>query len=297
MSKMQIIDLVENTPLVYSNDIALKLEYLNPTGSHKDRIAIYMLRDVKEKGLPEGNYVIEYTSGNTGISVTWAAKFFGYKPLILLPENIVKEKIEFIKILGGEVRLVSENEDGHEIAAEIAKEMGGIYLDQMKNQANFLAHYETTGPELYSQVKDIQCFVMGAGTGGTIYGIGKYLKEKNEDIKIVLLVPKGSFLQEELLGQKDDDELTLLEGFSYSSFSELLERALDDNIIDEIEVVSSRQAIEGAKALLNNGVPGGFTAGANFYYAKKYAKKKSCKVATIVADSIIRYSSLMHLIL
>jgi len=294
---MDIMDLVGNTPLVHAGSIALKLEYLNPTGSHKDRIAVYMLKDVQKKGLERGKHVIEYTSGNTGISVAWAAKFFGYKPLILLPEKIVKEKVNFIKLFGAEVRLIPEDVDGHEVAAELASELGGVYLDQMRNEANFRAHYETTGPELYSQSDNIQCFVMGAGTGGTIYGIGKYLKEKKENVKIVLLVPKGSFLQEELLDKRDKDELSLLEGFSYSSFSELLKKAFDEEIIDEINVVSSKQAIEGVKALLGERIPGGFTAGANFYYARKYAKKEGCKVATLVADSIIRYSSLMHLIL
>ncbi len=296
MSDMKIMELVGKTPIVSVDNIALKLEYFNPTGSHKDRIAMYMLKDVKKRGIKEGSYVVEYTSGNTGISVAWASKFFGYKPLILVPENIVKEKVNFIKVMGGEVILVPEDMDGHLLAEEIAKERKGTYLDQMKNEANFQAHYETTAPELYYQVNDLECFVMGAGTGGTIYGIGKYLKERNENIKIVLLIPKGSFLQEELLGRKEED-ITLLEGFSYASFSDLLKRAFAEGIVDDIQVISSQQAIKGTKALLRHGIPGGFTSGANFYYAQKYAKKEGCKVATIVADSIVRYPSLMHLIL
>ena len=293
---MEIKDLVGKTPLVKIGNIGLKLEYLNPTGSHKDRIALYMLNDAKNKGIKEGSPVIEYTSGNTGIAVAWASKFFNYKPIILVPENIVREKINFIKIMGAEIVLVPEEVDGHLLAEEMAQEKEGIYLDQMKNTANFRAHYETTGPEIYSQMENLNCFVMGAGTGGTIYGIGKYLKEMNEKIKIILLIPKGSFLQEELMGKREED-MMLLEGFSYASFSELLKKALNENIIDDIHVISSEQAIEGTRALIAHGIPGGFTSGANFYYAQKYAKKERCKVATIVADSIIRYSSLMHLIL
>ncbi len=293
---MKIYELVGNTPLIEAGGVALKLEYLNPTGSHKDRIALYMLNDAKNRGVEEGSPVIEYTSGNTGISVAWASRFFNYKPIILVPENIVKEKVDFIKIMGAEVVLVPEDIDGHLLAEEMAKEKNGIYLNQMKNMANFKAHYETTAPELYSQMGNMDCFVMGAGTGGTIYGISKYLKEMNEKIKVILLIPKGSFLQEELMGKREED-MMLLEGFSYASFSDLLKNALDENIIDDIRVVSSKQAIEGVKALLGYGIPGGFTSGANFYYAQKYAKKEGCKVATIVADSIIRYSSLMHLIL
>ncbi len=293
---MRIEELVGNTPVVNLNKVFLKIEYVNPTGSHKDRIAMYMLRDAKEKGLEEGSPVIEYTSGNTGISITWATRFFNYRPVIFLPETIVKEKVNFIKVLGGEVHLVKEDEDGHALAAQLAREEHGLYLAQTRNMANFRAHYETTGPELYSKVESLQCFVMGAGTGGTIYGIGKYLKEKNEKIKVVLLVPRGSDLQEEFFGKKDED-LPILEGFAYHSFSELLKKAFDEDIIDEVKVIDSDMTIEGARALISQGIPGGFTAGANYYYASKIAKEKSCRVATLVADSIVRYSSLMHLIL
>ena len=291
---MQIFELIGNTPVVKVEDIWLKLEFMNPTGSHKDRIAYYMLKDAENKGLKKGSYVIEYTSGNTGISVTWASKLMGYKPLILIPENIVEEKKNLIKAMGGEIRIVREDEDGHALAEKLAKELKGIYLHQTQNMANFKAHYETTGPELFSQVQDIDCFVMGAGTGGTIYGIGKYLKERNEKIKVVLLIPKGSQLQEEFFGKKEKD-MELLEGFSYHSYSDLLKKAMDENVIDEIKIVSSKEAIKGAKMLISSGILGGFTAGANFYHARKM--KKNCRnITTIVADSIIRYPSRMGLI-
>ncbi len=291
---MDILKLIGRTPVVKVENIHLKLEFMNPTGSHKDRIAFYMLKDAKEKGLKKGSYVIEYTSGNTGISVTWVSKLMGYKPLILLPENIVEEKKNLIKIMGGKIRIVHEDENGHAIAEELAKELNGIYLHQTMNLANFEAHYQTTGPELYSQLKNLDCFVMGAGTGGTIYGIGKYLKERNERIKVILLVPKGSYLQEEFFGRKDEDT-ELLEGFSYHSYSDLLKRAMDEEIIDDIRVVSSEEALKGTKMLISSGILGGFTAGANFYHAKKM--ENNCKnIATIVADLIIRYPSRMNFI-
>ena len=294
MIKMQIFELIGNTPVVKVEDIWLKLEFMNPTGSHKDRIAYYMLKDAENKGLKKGSYIIEYTSGNTGISVAWVSKFMGYKPLILIPENIVEEKRNLIKAMGGEIRIVRKDEDGHALAEKLAKELKGIYLHQTQNMANFRAHYETTGPELFSQVQGIDCFVMGAGTGGTIYGIGKYLKERNEKIKVVLLIPKGSALQEEFFGKKEKD-MELLEGFSYHSYSELLKRAMDENVIDEIRVVSAEEAIKGTKMLLSSGILGGFTAGANFYHARKM-KKNYGNIATIVADSIIRYPSRIDLI-
>jgi len=291
---MQIFELIGNTPVVRVENIWLKLEFMNPTGSHKDRIAYYMIKDAESKGLKKGSYVIEYTSGNTGISVAWVSRLMGYKPLILIPENIVEEKKNLIKVMGAEIRIVKKDEDGHALAEDLAKELNGVYLHQTRNLANFEAHYKTTGPELYSQVESIDCFVMGAGTGGTIYGIGRYLKERDENVKIILLVPKGSALQEEFFGRKEED-MELLEGFSYHSYSELLSRAINENIIDEIRVVSSEDAIKGTKMLISSGVLGGFTAGANFYHAKKI--EKNCKnVATLVADSIIRYPSRVGLI-
>lgn len=293
---MEIKDLVGNTPAVQMGDVYLKLEYLNPTGSHKDRIAMYMLEEVRKKGLEKGSTVIEYTSGNTGISVAWASRFFGYRPLIFVPQGTSKEKINMIRAFGAEIRIVPPEEDGHMLAEKLAKKRGGIYLGQTKNMANFRSHYETTGPELLSQVRDLDCFVMGAGTGGTIYGIGKYLKEKNENIKIVLLVPKGSELQKEIFGEVKEDT-HLLEGFSYYSFTELLQMSFNENIIDEVHVVDSKMSINGVRALLSAGIPGGFTSGANYYHALKISKEKGCKVATIVADSIVRYSSLIDLIL
>ncbi len=291
---MQVFELIGNTPTLRVENIWLKLEFMNPTGSHKDRIAYYMIEDAKNKGLNKGRYVIEYTSGNTGISVTWLSKLMGYKPIILVPENIVEEKRALIKALGGEIRIVKEGEDGHLLAEKLAGELKGVYLHQTENLANFRAHYKTTAPELFSQVKNIDCFVMGAGTGGTIYGIGKYLKERNEKIKVVLLVPKGSQLQEEFFEKREKD-MELLEGFSYHSYSKLLKKAIDENIIDEIRVVSAEEAIKGTKMLMSYGILGGFTAGANFYQAKKM--EKNCRnIATIVADSIIRYPSRMELI-
>ncbi len=293
---MEIKDLVGNTPLVKIDNVYLKLEYLNPTGSHKDRIALYMLRDVENKGYAKGTPVIEYTSGNTGISVAWASKFFGYKPVIFVPHGTSREKVNMIRALGAETIIVPPEEDGHILAEKLAEEINGFYLEQTKNRANFRAHYETTGPELLSQAEDLDCFVMGAGTGGTIYGIGKYLKERNEKIKIVLLIPKGSELQKELFDEVEKDA-PILEGFSYHSFTELLKMAFDENIIDEIVVVDSEMSIKGVKALLSAGILGGFTSGANYYHALKISKERDCKVATLVADSIVRYSSLMDIIL
>lgn len=287
---MKLLEMIGNTPTIEIDGVYLKLEYFNPSGSHKDRTALYMLREAEKRGLKKGDYVIEYTSGNTGIAVTWISKVKGYKPVIVVPENITKEKISIIKLLGGEVKIIKENMDGDKYAQELADELDGFYLAQRKNMANFRAHYETTGPELYSP--DINCFVMGVGTGGTFYGVGKYFKEKNEDIKNIMLIPKGSLLEEEIFGKKEEDE-ELLEGFSYHSFDELVQRILKEKIADEIKIVSSEQALEGMKLLFNAGIPAGPTAGANYYYARKIRKERKCKVATIVPDLIYKYPKIM----
>ena len=288
---MALINMIGNTPVVGIDGIYLKLEYYNPTGSHKDRAALYMIHDAERRGLKRGSVVVEYTSGNTGISVAWVSKIMGYQATILVPEGTSEEKVNLIRAFGAQVVFVKPDEDGHQLAEKIAKEGGGIYLHQTQNMANFKAHYETTGPEIFKQVKVANCFVMGAGTGGTIYGAGKYLKNK-KDMKIIALLPKGSYVEEMFTGKKEEDR-EIMEGFSYYSFSELLHRAIEEGVIDEIRYVSSEQAITGMRALLNRGIYGGPTSGANFYHALKL-KEEGYRPVTIVADSIIRYPKILR---
>ena len=288
----EIFGLIGNTPLFKIEDgIYGKIEYMNPTGSHKDRTALYMVRDASKK-LKKGRYLIEYTSGNTGISVAFVSRIMGYKSLILVPENISDEKINLIKGLRGEVRIIKEGEDGHEYVRKLEREINGVYLNQTENLANFKAHYETTGVEIYGDLKDISSFVMGVGTGGTIYGIGKYLKEKNDKIKVIALIPKGSFLQEEFFGKKDEDE-QIFEGFSYYSFSGLFKRALDEGIVDDVRITNSEESIRGMRELLGKGLMGGMTSGAHYYHARKLRKELGGKVVTIIADSILRYPKIL----
>ncbi len=290
---MELLEKIGNTPMIEVDGVYLKLEYMNPSGSHKDRAALYMLREAQKSGLKKGDYVVEYTSGNTGIAVTWISRALGFKPVILVPESVTQEKVMLIKLLGGEVRYVTPDMDGDEYAQELAEELGGVYLAQRKNLANFRAHYETTGPEIYARAQDIECFVMGVGTGGTLYGVGKYLREMKKEIRNFMLIPKGSLLQEKLLGEKTEDE-ELLEGFSYHSFDELINAIVEEKIVDEIKTVSSEQAMNGMKLLFNLGIPGGPTAGANYYHARKIREEKGCKVATIVPDLIFKYPKIME---
>ena len=287
---MPLLELIGNTPMVKIEGISLKLEYLNPTGSHKDRTALFMIRDAARK-LKRGDTVIEYTSGNTGISVAWVAKILGYRAKILVPEGTSEQKVNMIRAFGADVVFVPPEVDGHELARKIAKKEGGIFLDQTRNMANFRAHYSTTGPEMVRQSSYADCFVMGSGTGGTVYGAGKFLKEK-KNAKVIALIPKGSYAQELLTGRREEDR-EFLEGFSYHNFTELLQRAIEENVIDEIRYVSSDESMEGMKLLWARGIPGGPTSGANFYHALKL-RDEGCRPVTIVADSIIRYPEILR---
>lgn len=293
MKYEEIYGIIGNTPLLKIEvGIYGKLEYMNPTGSHKDRTALYMIKDASKR-LRKGDFVIEYTSGNTGISVAFISKIMGYRSLILVPENISKEKINLIKVLGGEVRIIKKDENGHDYARHMEMELGGVYLNQTENLANFRAHYETTAREIFRDISEIQCFVMGVGTGGTLYGIGKYLKEKDENIKVIGLIPKNSFLQEQLFGKRDEDEM-IFEGFSYYSFSGLFKRALDEGIVDEVRITDSKESIRGMKALLEKGVIGGLTSGGHYYHAKRLYRECGGKIVTIIADSLLRYPKIME---
>ncbi len=286
-----MLELIGNTPIITRDGIHLKLEYFNPTGCHKDRTAKWMLTDAIEHGLKKGATVVEYTSGNTGISVAFVSRELGLKSIILVPESTSEEKIRLIRLYGGEIRVVDENTDGHALAEKIARENYGVFLAQTRNLANFKAHYESTGPEILNQVEKIDCFVMGAGTGGTVYGAGKYLKDHG-DVEVVLLLPRGSLAQEKLTGKKEKDR-EIMEGFTYHNFSDLLQMAIDEEIVDRVEFVSSEESIAGMRMLWAQGIPGGPTSGANYFHAKKL-QKIGKKCTTIVADRITRYPALFR---
>ncbi len=286
-----MLSLIGNTPIIGLDGVYVKLEYYNPTGSHKDRAALYM---VKEASLTvsAGHYLIEYTSGNTGISLAFVSRLMGYKSLVLVPESISKTKINLMKLLGAEVVLVKEGIDGHALAEKLARDRNGVFLNQGENLANFRAHYETTAREIIRDVPDIKCFVMGVGTGGTIYGVGKYLKEKINDVKIYALIPQNSYAEEFILHRRSHDD-GLLEGFSYHRINGLFQRAMDEGIVDEIIPVNSKQAMEGLRVLIEHGVVAGPTSGANYYHAKRISKKCG-KTVTIAADSILKYPHILN---
>lgn len=203
-----ITDIIGKTPLMRLNGIEktdgaeaaiyAKLEALNPAGSIKDRAAMWMIQDAKEKGiLKPGGTIIEPTSGNTGIGLAALAAAKGYKSVFVLPETMSVERQKLLRAYGGQV-VLTEGAKGMQGSLDKAEELhreipGSIVAGQFVNPANAQAHMDTTGPEIWEDLEGkVDIFVAGAGTGGTITGCGKYLKEKNPDVKIVAVEPKNS---------------------------------------------------------------------------------------------------------
>ena len=294
--KASIQDLIGNTPIVKLRRLAgggaaevyVKLEYLNPTGSHKDRIAYYMVRDAEEKGLIKpGDTVVEASSGNTAISVAWVSSLLGYRAEIFVEKGTSQVKIELMKALGAKV---VEAEEGSyaETARRYAEENGYLFLNQYENEANVRAHYETTGPEIYRQLGGrINAFIMGIGTGGTISGVGRFLREKlGEQVRIVGVVPRGSKIvgggaAERIEGLASDIVPGIWRRYSY--------------VVNEVIEVGFDEALQTMKTLLRDeGILGGLSTGANVYAAMRVAEKLTKGVvATIAPDTILRYPHLL----
>lgn len=297
MYTTNIIDLIGNTPIISLEKttglpIFAKAEFLNPGGSIKDRIAKHMLEVAEKDGsLKPGMTIIEPTSGNTGIGLSLCGTQKGYDVIICMPENMSDERKRIIHGLGSKLVLTDEklSIDG------AVKEAERIYNtdpdkyfmpQQFKNFANTEIHYTTTGPELYDQLdEDIDIFVSGIGSGGTLAGIGKYLKEKNPDIKLVAVEPKNVSA---ILGHEPG--LHQIQGIGDGFIPDIL----DVDIIDDLVEVTDEDAIRTARKLAKSqGLLCGISSGANVWAAEEILKKygKDKKVATILADRAERYFS------
>jgi len=296
-----IVGLIGRTPLVKLQRIAsgapvyVKLEYLNPTGSHKDRIALYMIREAERRGLLKpGGLVVEASSGNTAISVAWLASQLGYRALIVVDEGTSPAKVALIKALGAKVVFAPKVPWDHpdhaiNLARRLAAERGGVFLNQFENEANVRAHYETTAAEIYGELgSGISAFVMGIGTGGTIAGVAKFLKERGVPARIVGVVPKGSPIA---TGQPTLGEP--IEGLATSAVSGIYSRY--SGLIDEVVEVGYEEARETMlKLAREEGVLGGLSTGANVAVALKVAERLGKgAVVTLAPDSIFRYTHLL----
>lgn len=300
--KNSFLDLVGNTPLVRVNnlikkdelkaDVLAKLEYFNPAGSVKDRIAKEMILDALEKGLiNENTTLIEPTSGNTGIGLSAVATALNLKIIITMPETMSVERRNLMKAYGAELVLTpgSEGMKGAIAKAkELASQIENSFIPgQFENPANPTAHYKTTGPEIYEQTEGkVDIFVAGVGTGGTISGIGKYLKEKNPEVKVVAVEPASSPVLSTGKGGAHK-----IQGIGAGFVPE----TLDTKIYDEIITVENEDAFATGKEMARTeGILVGISSGAALYAAKELAKREENAgkiIVVLLPDGGDRYLS------
>ena len=284
-----IVDAIGQTPLVRLNrlseglpgNIAVKLEFYNPAGSVKDRIGRAIIDAAEEAGaLKPGGTIVEGTSGNTGIALAMVGAARGYNVILTMPETMSAERRVLLRAYGAKI-VLTPGTDGMKGAVEKAKEIvestdNAVLASQFSNEANPAIHYKTTGPEIWDATDGkIDIFVSGIGTGGTISGAGKYLKEKNPNLKIVAVEPQDSpLLSEGRVGPHK------IQGLGANFVHDTLNR----DIYDAVIAVSGEEAIRTSRALATEeGILGGISSGAAVYAAVEEAKKSENKDKLIVA--------------
>ncbi len=310
-----ILELIGNTPLIKLNKIAnnfkgtyfTKFEAFNPGHSNKDRIALYILNEAESSGLiNKGDTIIETTSGNTGFSLAMVSLLKGYKCVLAVSSKASKDKINMMKSLGAKIYVCPSNVPAddprsyYQVAKRLSKEIkSSVYINQYFNELNIKAHYSSTGPEIWSQTNGkITHLIACSGTGGTISGIGRYLKEQNKDIRIIGVDAYGSILKKyHETGELDEDEIHSyrIEGMGKS----IVPSATDFEIIDKfIKVTDSESAHMARNITLNEGIFVGYTSGAAMQAAKQLEAEgefddKSC-IVIVFADHGSRYLSKIY---
>jgi len=286
-----VLDLIGNTPLLKLGGeiVYAKAEFLNPGGSIKDRVALSMLEGAERDGKLTGDSVIvEPTSGNTGIGVALVGRLKGYRVIIVMPEGMSEERKKIIQALGAELVLTPDSESipgAVKLAREMAENDPNVYMPmQFENPDNPRVHYEETAHELWRQMSgDIDCFVAGVGSGGTVQGVGTFLKEHKPDAKIVAVEPKNVSA---LLGHEPG--LHQIQGIGDG----FVPAVLDVKLIDEVLEVTDENAIETTRQLgRDHGLLVGISSGANVWAARQLARKVKGNIATVLPDRAERYFS------
>lgn len=285
-------ELIGNTPIIkinykYQNEIKsvyAKLEYYNLTGSIKDRMAYYIIDKAYKNGdLKEGQPIIEATSGNTGISLSAIGAFYDNPVYIFMPDWVSQERIKIMELYGAKVTLVSKEEGGFleciSRANKLAKELNGFKPNQFENKDNIFAHYQTTAREIIDKIPQVDSFISGVGTGGTLMGVAKRLKEKDKKIKILALEPSTL----PIISKKSNIGTHKIEGIG----DEFIPEILDTNLIDDIILVDDIDAINMAKKLASKlGLGVGISSGANFLGA---VIARQNNIVTIFPDDLKKY--------
>ena len=302
-----ILDLVGNTPLVRLNKVTdglsttllAKLENLNPGGSVKDRIGITMLEDAEKKGkVKPGTTIIEPTSGNTGVGLAMVAAVKGYKTIFVMPDKMSEEKRSLLRAYGAKVVVTPTNvkpdspEHYAKVAEKLARETANSFLpNQYENKANPDAHYRTTGPEIWRQTEGkLDVFVCGMGTGGTISGTGRYLKEKNKRLTVVGADPEGSIFYPRFHRHKEEPHQYKVEGIG----EDFMPGTMDLSIVDDVVQVSDKEAFEMARRLAREeGILVGGSGGTAVHAALQVARKleEDKMIVVLLPDSGRNYLS------
>lgn len=295
MINNNVLDMIGNTPMIKLNNIGnsnlyVKLEKYNPAGSIKDRAVYYMVENLEKNGLlKKGDVLVEATSGNTGIALSMIGGLKGYKVIIVMPETMSIERRTLMKAYGAEL-ILTDGSLGMKGSIEMMNKLlsentNYISLKQFENEYNPLAHYETTGVEIYNQVKDIDIFVCGVGTGGTISGVGKYLKEKNPNIRVVAVEPEGSPVI-----SKNKKGSHKIQGIGAG----FIPKNYNENVVDEVMTITDEESYEGVRIMAQKeGILVGISSGANIYAALKLCEMYTDKkIVTVAPDGIDKYMSM-----
>ena len=290
--KKNVIELIGNTPLVnlekIDENVFVKLENKNPGGSIKDRAVLGMILGAEEKGLLKaGDRIVEATSGNTGIATAMIGKSRGYQVTIIMPESTSVERSSLIKAYGAEL-ILTEADKGMQGTIDKMNELlaTGDYksLGQFDNKDNPDYHYKTTGPEIYAELKDVDIFVAGIGTGGTVSGIGSYLKDQNPNVKVYGIEPTDSPMITQ--GQAGPHKI---QGIG----ANFVPKNYFADVVDEVILVSNDEAYDMVRQVANDeGLLLGISAGANIAAAKRLAREfPGKKVVTVAPDGADKYMS------